>query len=133
MNPMMLKLLPYAGWPLAALMVWAYLGQRDENAQQIATCNSEKLESVAEAERLTRTALQSSLDRRLSELEGIAEAESNARKMAEAEREAASDAANDAQATIRRLIAEAETDETQTIEQICLLTDIPSDLLIGLQ
>ena len=130
---MLLKAIPWAGYGVAALMFWFWIGLKEDLAQQVELCNQQKLESVAEAERLTRTALQASLDRRLSELEGIAEAESNARQMAEAERQVASEAASDAQATIRRLIAEAETDETQTIEQICLLTDVPTAILDGLQ
>ena len=129
MNPLVAKALPYLGYPLAALMFFFWLGLKEDLAQQVELCNQQKLQSVAEAERLTRETLQASLDRRLRELEAAALAESEARRIAEAARLRAEAGAQDAQDTIRRLTAEARGAENATIEQECLLTAVPVDLV----
>jgi len=133
MNPLLVKAIPYLGWPLAAAMFFLWLGLKEDLAQQIEICNQEKLESIAQAERLTREAVQMSLDRRLRELEAIALAESNARQAAETARAEAEAGATNAQNTIRRLMREAENDETATIESVCLNVDIPASALSGLR
>ena len=125
----MIKYLPWIGWVLLAAMTSLYLGKRDELAESIEACNADKLQSVAEAEKLTRETLQASLDRRLRELEAAALAESEARRIAEAARLRAEAGAQDAQDTIRRLTAEARGAENATIEQECLLTAVPVDLV----
>ena len=133
MNPLVAKFLPYAGFPLAAVMFWFWLGVKEDLAQQVELCNQQKLVAVVEAERLTRETLQASLDGRLRELEALAQAETEARQLAEAARIAAESGAADAQATIRRLVDEAQGAEDATIEQTCLLTTVPADLLSGMR
>ena len=133
MNPLIGKLLPYAGWPLAAMMFFFWLGLKEDLAQQVELCNQQKLQSIMEAEKLTRETLQASLDKRLRELEALALSESRAREVAETARLAAEAGASDAQAIIRRLTAEAQGAEDATLEQVCLLTGVPADLLDGLR
>ena len=127
------KLIPWAGYPIAVLMFTFWLGLKEDLAQQVELCNQQKLQSVAEAEKLTRETLQASLDRRLRELEAAALAESEARRIAEAARLRAEAGAQDAQDTIRRLTAEARGAENATIEQECLLTEVPTEILTGLR
>ena len=123
------KLIPWAGYPIAALMFWFWLEGRENLAIEIEACNTRTIETVAEAESVARRALQSSHERRLRDMEIIAKNEREAREAAEM---AASDArigAETAQATIRRLINEANNDEMVTIERACLSADIPADIL----
>lgn len=133
MNPLLIKVIPWAGYGVAAIMFWFWLGLKEDLAQQIELCNQQKLQSVAEAEHLARESLQASLDKRLRELEALAVSESNARQMAEAARLAAESGANDAQATIRRLTEEARHAETATIEQQCLTVSVDSSILASLR
>ena len=129
----MIKYLPWIGWGLLMVMTSLYLGKRDELAESIELCNSQKLESIAQAEKIAREALQEAHSRRLSELEGLVLAESRARRIAEQARLAAESGATDAQNTIRRLTLEARNAETRTIEQECLLVEVPSELLQDLR
>jgi len=126
---MWIKLLPYAGWPLAALMFWFWLEGRENLAREVERCNTDKIATVAEAEAAARRALQSSFERRVRDLERLAQDEREARELAEMARADAQAGAETAQATIRRLMNEANTDETVTIEHACLNTDIPADAL----
>lgn len=50
----LLKYLPYAGWPLAGLIFWFWLGVKEDLAAEIERCNTDKLKSALEAERATR-------------------------------------------------------------------------------
>ena len=133
MNPLIAKLIPWAGYGVAALMFTLWLNARDAIIEEREGCNQDKLQAVAEAENIAREALQSSLDRRLRDLEALALSESNARREAEAARAMAEAGASDAQDTIRRLMREAANDETATIESVCLNADIPDDALAGLR
>ena len=126
---MWIRLLPYAGWPLAALMVWFYLGTRDELVKEVEACNTRTITTVAEAEAEARRALQASFELRVRELELLAQGEREARTIAELAASEARAGAETAQATIRRLMQEANDDETVTIERACLNVDIPADIL----
>lgn len=131
MNPLIAKLLPYLGWPIAALLFTFWLGLKEDLAQQVELCNQDKLQTIAVAERQAREALQGSYERRLTELEGIAMRESEARRSAEIAAEQASVGAAEAQATIRRLMR--ETGNESSLEEACLVVDVPALALDGLR
>jgi len=123
------KLLPYAGWPLAAMMFWFWLEGRENLAKEVERCNTDKIATVAEAEAAARQAIQSSFERRVRDLELMAQSEREARTLAEMAAAEARTGAESAQATIRRLMREADDDEIVTIERVCLNTTVPADIL----
>jgi len=127
------RFLPYAGWPLAAIIFWFWLEGKENLAREIERCNTDKMAAVAEAEALARTALQASLEQRLAELERMAQDAQIARNIAEAARLEAEAGAEDAQATIRRLMREAGENETVSLEMACLNTTVPADAISGLR
>ena len=126
---MWIRLLPYAGWPLAALLFWFWLEGREDLAKEVEACNTRTITTVAQAESAARSALQASFELRVRELELLAQGEREAREMAELAASEARVGAESAQATIRRLMNEAENDEIVTIERVCLNTAIPADAL----
>ena len=77
------KLLPYAGWPLAAMMFWFWLEGRENLAKEVERCNTDKIATVAEAEAAARRAIQASYAQRLRDLELEAQNEREARALAE--------------------------------------------------
>ena len=123
------RLIPWAGYPIAALLFWFWLGERDSVIEERESCNTDKITAVAEAEAAARRALQASFELRVRELELLAQGEREAREMAELAASEARTGAETAQATIRRLMNETENDETVTIERVCLNTAIPADIL----
>ena len=64
MNPLILKVGPYI---LLGIMTFLYLGKRDDLAEAVEACNSDKLRSIAAAEALTRQTLQEAHSRDLAE------------------------------------------------------------------
>ena len=133
MNPLISRLIPWAGYGVAALLFWLWLGARDAIIEEREGCNQDKLRSVAEAENIAREALQEAHSRRLAQIEALVRAERDARKLAEMARADALAGAESAQNTIRRLMREAENNEAATIENVCLNADIPADALSGLR
>ena len=128
-----LKLLPWAGWPIALMFFFFWLGLKEDLAQQVELCNQQKLETVATAERLAREALSEAHQRELDERAALLQDETEARRLADMAREVAEDGAIAAQETIRRLTEEARGAENATIEQVCLLTPVPDDILDDLR
>jgi hypothetical protein len=80
------RFLPYAGWPLAALIFYFYLGARDQIVEERESCNADKLTSALESSELARTALQEAAERRFAELEALALSADRARRIAESAR-----------------------------------------------
>lgn len=80
---MWLRLLPWAGWPLAAAIFVLWLDARDDLAAEIERCNADKLASIAEAERIVRTASKEAYEARLAELTRRAAKANEAREIAE--------------------------------------------------
>ena len=78
-----IKLLPYAGWPIAVLMFWFWLGARDQVIEERESCNADKLTSALESSELARTAMQKAAERRFEELEQLAYQADTARRIAE--------------------------------------------------
>jgi len=72
-----------AGFVLSGVMFWLWQGAKEDLTQQIERCNTEKALSVAEAEKVAREALQSSLDGRIRQLEKEADNAERARQIAE--------------------------------------------------
>ncbi len=129
---MWLKLLPYAGWPLAAMMFFFWLGAREDLAASVADCNTDKLAVIAEAEQETRELLQASFTRREAVLIQQRAAAEDARLYAEMRRaDAVSDTA-DREAKIRRLMMEAGTDEIPDSNE-CLNVFVHNDALDGVR
>jgi hypothetical protein len=64
------------------LMTWLYMGKRDELAAAIEACNTDKMASIAEAEKITRKATTSALESRIQQLESTALSAQKARDIA---------------------------------------------------
>ena len=127
------RLIPWAGYGVAALLFWLWLGLKEDLARQVAECNQDKLRSVAEAENIAREALQEAHSRRLAQIEALVRAERDARKLAEMARSDAENEALAAQETIRAMMRDADNDETATIEQACLNVNLPDAVVDGLR
>lgn len=50
------------------VMTWLYLDKRDDLASEVERCNTDKITSILEAERITRQAQQEAADRTIAEL-----------------------------------------------------------------
>ena len=111
------------GYLIAAFLFWLLLETKEDLGAEIAQCNADKMTAIAEAERVTRTALQDAMNREVARLEEILEAERNARMIAEN----------------RRLEAEARLPEVRTIirevanEDACIDTSVPDAVLNSLR
>ena len=127
------RLIPWAGYGVAALLFWLWLGLKEDLARQVELCNQDKLRSVAEAENIAREALQEAHSRRLAQIEALVRAERDARKLAEMARSDAENEALAAQETIRAMMRDADNDETATIEQACLNVNLPDAVVDGLR
>lgn len=64
------------------VMTWLYMGKRDELAAEIERCNTDKMASIAEAQRITREATTGALESRIAQLEGTALSAQKARDIA---------------------------------------------------
>ena len=126
---MWIKLIPWAGYAVAAVMFSLWLGLTKDLAQQVEICNVQKLETIAAAERMSREALLNAREREERERGLIIQAEREARLQANLARESAELSAAEAQATIRRLIEEASNNEDATVGQVCLNTGVPDSVL----
>ncbi len=113
------KLLPYMGWPLCGVMVWLYLGVRDDLAAEIERCNTDKMTSIAEAERVAREGVQSAWDKEREEVERRMEALTQARLIVD---EALRTAAN-REPEIRRVVEKVRD------EDACIDTVVPSAIV----
>lgn len=114
-----LRLLPWAGWPLAALTLLLYLDKRGELAAEIQRCNADKLASIAEAERVTRETLERAHAEEMMTVRKREEAQARARELVDA---ALRDAASRPPRTER--IVERVRDE-----DACVDTRVHGDLL----
>ena len=65
------------------VMTGLYLDKRDDLAQAIESCNSDKYQTALESSEIARKALQEAAERRFAELEAIALASDAARRIAE--------------------------------------------------
>jgi len=80
MGSLALKFGPYV---IIAVLFWAWLEAREDLAMQIQTSNVEKLESINEAERMTREVLEAAQKDRIERLQTMAIRETQARAIAE--------------------------------------------------
>ena len=110
-------------------MTGLYLGKRDDYAAAISDCNTRISDAVVVAEGLAREAEAIAHQRELDERDALLQDNIEARRLADMAREVAEDGAMAAQETIKRLMREAQTDETTTIAQVCLGTDIDTAIL----
>ena len=95
----------WAGASTVALVVMTglYLDKRDDFAAQVEQCNADKLEAVAEAERITREAQEAAIQTRLTELARQVNAADEARRVAEAARREAESRPPEVREVIRRV------------------------------
>lgn len=133
MNPLIAKLLPYAGWPLAALIFWMWLGGREDLAAEVERCNSDKLLAIAQAEQVARQALQDAQDAHQRELARLAVEAQGAVNESREGREAALRKAAAAQRIIDELTRTIENEHNAPIAQVCLRADVPVTILDGLR
>lgn len=118
------KYLPVVSLVLYALwMTKAYLDKRDDLTKAIEQCNTEKLASIAEAERLVRESTQAGLEARIAQIEAVALDAQRARDIAiEARREA-----ENRPERVRTVIQRVRD------EDACIDTDLHPDLLVCLR
>lgn len=118
-----LKFLPYAGWPLAGLIFWFWLGVRDDLAAEIERCNTDKLAAVLEAERIASQAQREAADERIIQLT----------RQVELEKKAAAIANDAAIAAEARPVEVREVIKRVSDANLCLDTAIPSELIDALR
>ncbi len=96
-----------------------YLDKRDDLAQEIEACNTRAMTSIAEAESITRKAVEASLATQIADMASIAAAEMKARQIAEDAREIAESRPPKIRTIIKRIID----------EDACLATPVHPTLL----
>lgn len=128
----MIKYLPYVGWPIAVALFLFWLDGRENLAKEIERCNSDKLQSIAAAERAVRERLENAHAKELADAAHRLWKEQNARHIADAARHAAEKQAAEAQALIRDLMNEDSQDETD-VGKACMHIDVPADIVDRLQ
>ena len=106
---MWLRVLPWLGWPAAALLVWFYLGERDNRIEAETTLDDVSVD--LEAEQLSHAATREEYQRRIAEREAAAKREREARQAIERERLNAEQRIEEAETTIQQLMIEAATDD----------------------
>ena len=108
---MWIRLLPYAGWPLALFVGWLWIGAKEDLATEIERCNTDKMAAVAAAEKVTRETLQAAHDRKVAELVRQAESANRAREIADEEQDRATSGTAQRDETITILMLEASIDD----------------------
>ena len=125
---MWFRLLPWAGWVLAGLIFWFWLGAKEDLAAEVERCNSDKLSAIAEAENITRLAERKAAQQRLAQVEQVAEKEKQAREIAEDAAELAEAGQVQQQMRIRELELEASIDDIPDSNE-CLNVFVPGRVL----
>jgi len=118
----------FGPWVLLVVMTGLYLDKRDDLASSIEKCNTDKLASIAEAERITRDVTQRAADERVAAAEAMAAAESKAKDEATEIAHNASTEALKAGQRIRELELEASIDDIPDSNE-CLNVFVPSRVL----
>jgi hypothetical protein len=120
--------LKFGPWIALAIMTALYLGKRDDLAQSIEQCNTDKMTSIAEAERITREAVQRAADERIEQATTMAANAANARDAATQKSQSANMDALRANQRVRELELEASIDEIPDSSE-CLIVFLPSGVL----
>lgn len=107
----------------AGLMTWLWLGARDDAAAERAECNARVAQSVVDAEKAVRIALEAAQQEEIDRLGRLAE--EAARRMREAE--AARLAAESRPPVVREVIREV------AVENPCIDTAVPDAVLDSLR
>lgn len=123
-----LNIVSWAGWPAMFIMVWLYLGVRDDVAQSIKHCEKTIAEAKAQTEENIRTALQEAHDQELTRLNRQLRAAQNAVNQAIEDREQADNEATAAIARLRQLQEDIANDSDAPLENICSNLDMPADI-----
>lgn len=118
-----LKFLPWAGWPIAAMLFFFWLDGRENLAMETERCNTDKMTAVAEASEVARLAVVRASTAREKQLEAMAESERRARHIAEDARVAAESRPARVVEVIKRV----------AITDACINTAVPADLLDSLR
>lgn len=111
------------GYAAAATLLWLLLEAREDLGAEIAQCNADKALAVAEAERITREALQTAMDERIAQLEARLWDEANARRIAEEARVEAESRLPEVRTIIREVAS----------ENACIDTAVPDAVLDSLR
>lgn len=101
-----------AGYAVAGVLLWLLLEAKEDLGAEIAQCNADKIMAIAEAERLTREAMQVAMDERVAQLEARLWDESNARRIAEEARVEAESRLPTVRTIIREVASENECIDT---------------------
>lgn len=120
------KYLPHAtiaGWLAAALTGWLWLQARDDVAQQQEQCNREKVEAIAEAERVAREASEKAAAEAVAVLAQRLETETKARYVAAEAARIANSRPERVREVIRR-VADADS---------CVDMPVPADIVGSLR
>lgn len=115
----LLRFLPYAGWPLAAILGWMWLEAREDLAAEKERCNADKLSAIVEAEKITREAQERAFGQRIAQLERIADQREVARRIAEEARIEAENRPEKVRTVIERV----------RLQDACIDTSVHPDLL----
>lgn len=102
----LLRFLPLAGWPLAAIMFGLWLSARDEVVQVREQCNTEKLAEALESERVVRAAQDAANERERIRLVNALEAAERATAMERESRELAESRPAEVRTEIREVAGE---------------------------
>jgi hypothetical protein len=112
-----------AGYAVAGVLLWLLLEAKEDLGAEIAQCNTDKVIAIAEAERLTREAMQIVMDERVAQLEARIWDESNARRIAEEARVEAESRLPEVRTIIREVAS----------ENACIDTTVPDVIVDSLR
>ncbi len=121
-------LLKFGPWIALAAMTALYLGKRDDLATEIEAANTRVMASVAEAEKITREAIEKAADDRIAQTAALALSAQKARDEANEKAEAANMDALKAGQRIRELELEASIDDIPDSSE-CLNVFVPGRVL----
>ena len=113
---------------ISAVFGWLWLQARDSIIEEREQCNTDKMASVADAERLAREASDNAHARRESELLAIIQAEREARTIADTGRVEANEIADAAVARVNELMREIENENDAPVARLCVNTVLPGDV-----
>ena len=118
-----LRFLPYAGWPLAALLFFMWLNEREAVIEEREGCNVEHLQAALESEQAARAEL---VNVHNQEIQGLVEMLERERKATEIAEDAAE-------------IAETRSERVRTVikrvadEDACINTPVPDAITDSLR
>jgi hypothetical protein len=123
-----LRFLPLAGWPLAALFGLMYMSARDAVQDERTACNEASIQSALDAERLTHEATRRNYQSLIDELASTVEIERESREIAMLAEKAAKADLVARETTINQLMIEASIDDIPDSSE-CLNVFVPGHIV----